>query len=84
MDSPVKPSRAALLNLSKTWACSSAGAAHAHADVLTRMRARYDIRLERLRNRAAGIEASRLDEKPISQFQELQQAIITFERGEVQ
>jgi CPA1 family monovalent cation:H+ antiporter len=30
------------------------------------------------------VRASRLDEKPISQFQELQQAVITFERGEVQ
>lgn len=48
---------------------------------LAHLRDRYDIRRGRLRNRAAGRRASRLNEKPISQFQ---QAVITFERGVVQ
>jgi len=56
------------------------GTTHAPAEVLARMRSRYEIRLERLRNRAAGVRASRLDEKPISQFQQLQEAVIRFER----
>ncbi|GGF04188.1 Na+/H+ antiporter [Hymenobacter cavernae] len=60
---------------------SPAGQEQAPADVLTRMKNRYEIRLERLHNRAAGIIASRLDEKPITQFQQLQEAIIEFERG---
>ncbi len=59
---------------------SPAAAGQAPAEVLARMKTRYEIRLERLRNRAAGIQASRLDEKPLTQFQQLQEAVIRFER----
>jgi CPA1 family monovalent cation:H+ antiporter len=44
------------------------------------MKMRYELRLHRLENRAAGIHASRLDEKPLTQFQLLQEAVIRFER----
>ena len=63
---------------------SSASAGQAPTDVLARMQNRYEIRLERLRNRLAGVRASRLDEKPITQFQQLQEAVIRFERSVIE
>ncbi|WP_324673518.1 Na+/H+ antiporter [Hymenobacter sp. GOD-10R] len=64
-----------------TYLGSPAGQEHAPPDVLARMKSRYDIRLERLHNRALGVRASRLEEKPITQFQQLQEAVIQFERS---
>ncbi|QDA61075.1 Na+/H+ antiporter [Hymenobacter jejuensis] len=70
-----------LANQTVAYLNSPAGADHAPPDVLARMQSRYEIRMERLHNRLAGVRASRLDEKPITQFQQLQEAIIRFERG---
>jgi hypothetical protein len=72
--------RMLLATQTAAYLASSDGSTQAPADVLARMRTRYEIRLERLRNRASGVRASLLDEKPISQFQQLQETIIRFER----
>jgi hypothetical protein len=45
------------------------------------MQSRYELRPDRLRNRVAGILASQLADKPLTQFQELQEAVIHFERA---
>ncbi|MVN77473.1 Na+/H+ antiporter [Hymenobacter sp. HMF4947] len=63
---------------------NSPAASQAPTEVLSRMKTRYELRLYRLQNRMAGIVASRLDEKPITQFQELQAAVIQFERSVIE
>ncbi|MBO0359478.1 Na+/H+ antiporter [Hymenobacter sp. BT186] len=72
--------RMLLATQTAAYLASPDGSRQAPADVLARMRTRYEIRLERLRNRASGVRASLLDEKPISQFQQLQETVIRFER----
>lgn len=58
---------------------SPAAATQAPAEILSRMQARYQIRLDRLRQRAAqGFEA--LPEATLSPFQKLQELLIHFER----
>ncbi|MGI4871102.1 MAG: Na+/H+ antiporter [Janthinobacterium lividum] len=63
---------------------SPAAAHQASAEVLARMQSRYELRLDRLRNRAAGILASQLADKPLTKFQELQEAVIHFERAVIE
>jgi len=72
--------RVHLATQTSAYLSSPAAVSQAPEEVLARMKTRYELRLHRLHNRAAGIQASRLDEKPLTQFQLLQEAIIHFER----
>jgi Na+/H+ antiporter len=56
-------------------------AGQAPTEVLAHLKTRYELRLHRLHNRAAGIQASSLDERPFAQLKHLHQQIIQFERG---
>lgn len=60
---------------------SPAAAEHALPEVLTRMQKRYELRLHRLENRAAGIQASRLDDRAATQFEGLLEVVIRYERN---
>ncbi len=59
---------------------SPAAASQAPAEVLGRMQARYQIRLDRLHRRAAEGPAA-VPEATLSPFQQLQEVLIHFERG---
>jgi CPA1 family monovalent cation:H+ antiporter len=63
---------------------SSLVAAQAPADVLVRMKTRYEQRLSGLQKRVDDSPASRTDERILTQFQELQAVVIQFERGVIE
>ena len=63
---------------------SPAAAAQAPAEVLDRMKTRYVLRLQRLRERPSGDQAGGPDEKPLTPFQQLQEVLIRFERGVIE
>lgn len=76
--------RVYLAGKTATYLNSPEVASHTPEEVLGRMKTRYELRLHRLQNRAAGIQASRLDEKPLTQFQQLQESVIRFERDVIE
>ncbi|KUG09051.1 Na+/H+ antiporter [Solirubrum puertoriconensis] len=76
--------RLALATNSVEYLESHYGFGRVPEEVLSQMKTRYEIRIQRLHNRAGGVVASRLDSKHLAQYENLLEDLIRMERERVQ